>query len=296
MDRDQVVAAEPTDPMRDEVEQIISIEDEARYRAEAGSFIARNTTLWRRIASHLCHSNSVKRVDFIEDVESHVMEVVWEMLEKSRRDINYLLTMRSFPAIVVFNARPKVRSFLDHATAPAAGMVGAQRRRREIQRTRSEMSAMRGQEPTLNEVIEATNARLAATRKNPTRQGMVVSAEDDLAFRSAMAFDETIDSDLAPVDFGSDFILHPAEGPVLVRTVVQMAKDEDDTLGRVAELWMTEAYSDGGPPPGHDTVSWIARSLGMTRKKTSDHIARVRELGVEYLARMGITDLNQRSA
>lgn len=281
------------DPMLDEVEHIVTIEDEDAYLAAAQDFIGRNMSLWRRIASHLCKNNSVRRVDYLEDVESHVMEVVWEMLERSRLDIGYLLSMRSFPAIVVFNARPKVRSFLDHATAPAAGMVGAQRRRREIQRTRSEMAAMRGEEPSLREVIDATNARLAATRKNPTRQGMVVSAEDDLVFRGAMSFDEAIDSDMGPVDFGSDFILHPAEGPVLVRTVVQMAKDEDPALGRVAELWMTEAYSEGGPPPGQDTVSWIAKSLGITRKRTAEHIARVRELGVEYLARMGITDLGR---
>ncbi|WP_075827853.1 hypothetical protein [Cellulosimicrobium sp. CUA-896] len=275
------------DTVRAEVERIVALEDDARYRAEVSAFLAEHRTHWRRMAVHLCRANAVPTARFLDDVDAIVTATAWEMLERSRQDPGYLRTMRSFLAIVVYTARPKVRSFVDHATAPASGMVAAQRRRRELARTRSELAALRGTAPSVEEAVRATNERLGAHRADVVRQGMVVSEADELVMRGALPFDDALDAD-THVDDDPDCVLHPVEVPALLRSVVDAARAEHPARGRVAALWMSEAYGGGGPLPGQDTVVWISRTLGLPRRRTLAHIERVRELAVEQLRTMGI--------
>lgn len=282
-------AEDPTAPdsVRAEVERIVALEDDARYDAEVSAFIAAHRPHWRRIAAQLCRANGVPVTRYVDDVDAIVTETAWEMLERSRRDPGYLRTMRSFLAIVVYTARPRVRSFVDHASAPASGMVAAQRRRRELARTRSELAALRGTTPTVQEAVQATNARLGAQRADVVRQGMVVTEADELVLRGALPFDDALDAD-THVDADPDCVLHPVEVPALLRSVVDAARAEHPARGRVAALWMSEAYGGGGPLPGQDTVVWISRTLGLPRRRTVAHIERVRELAVEHLRTMGI--------
>jgi hypothetical protein len=275
------------DAVRREVERIIAIEDDARYRDEVSAFIADHRPHWRRMAAHLCRANAVPATQYLDDVDAIVTETAWEMLERSRREPGYLRTMRSFLAIVVYTARPRVRSFVDHATAPASGMVAAQRRRRELARTRSELAALRGAAPTVQEAVRATNERLGAQRADVVRQGMVVTEADELVMRGALPFDDALDAD-THLDDDPDCVLHPVEVPALMRSVVDAARAENPACGRVAALWMSEAYGGGGPLPGQDTVVWISRTLGLPRRRTVAHIERVRELAVEQLRTMGI--------
>ena len=277
----------PADAVRSEVARIVVLGDDASYRTEVSAFIAGHRDHWRRIAARLCRTNSVQVAQHLEDVESIVVETVWEMLEKSRQDPAYLAGMRSFLAIVVYTARPKVRSFVDHATAPASGMVAAQRRRRELARTRAELAALRGTVPTVQEAVQATNDRLAAHRSDVVRQGMVVTEADELVLSGALCFDEALDSP-GLVQDELDCVLHPVEAPTLVRSVVDAARAENPTRGKVAALWMAEAYDGGGPLPGQDTVVWISRTLGLPRRSTVAHIDRVRELAAARLRAMGI--------
>ncbi|GAA1412255.1 MULTISPECIES: hypothetical protein [Oerskovia] len=280
----------PSDAMRSEVARIVQLGDDTRYGAEVSSFIAGHRDHWRRIAARLCRTNSVPVTQHLEDVEAIVTETVWEMLERSRQDPTYLSTMRSFLAIVVYTARPKVRSFVDHATAPASGMVSAQRRRRELARTRAELAALRGTVPTVQEAVQAANDRLGAHRSDVVRQGMVVTEADELVLSGTLSFDETLDSPRLVQD-DHDCVLHPVEAPTLVRSVVDAAQAENPTRGKVAALWMAEAYGSG-PLPGQDTVVWISRTLGLPRRSTAAHIDRVRELAAARLHAMGIgTDL-----
>ena len=272
------------DDVRTQVERLVAA-DEARYRAEVSTFIAEHREQWRRVAAHLCRANSVRPADHLDDVEALVTETAWELIERSRRDVAFLRSMRSFMAILVYTARPRVRSFLDHATAPASGMVAAQRRRRELARTRSELAALRGTTPTVEEAVEAANQRLGARRADVVRQGMVVTAADELVLRGTLSFDEALDS-VRHAD-AADCALHPVEAPALVRAVVDAASDEHPARGRVAALWMSEAYGSG-PLPGQDTVVWIARTLNLTRRATEAHIARVRELAADHVRARGI--------
>ena len=278
---------DPCETVRAQVARIVALADGPRYDAEVSAFIAEHREHWRRIAARLCRANSVQAAQHLEDVESIVTETVWEMLERSRQDPTYLATMRSFMAIVVYTARPRVRSFVDHTTAPASGMVSAQRRRRELARTRAELAALRGTVPTAQEAVQATNDRLGATRSDVVRQGMVVSESDELVLSGALSFDEALDSHRLVQD-EMDCVLHPAEAPTLVRSVVDAARAEHLTRGRVAALWMAEAYGGGGPLPGQDTVVWISRTLGLPRRSTVAHIERVRELAAQQLRAMGI--------
>jgi hypothetical protein len=279
--------AAPDDAVRSEAERVVAIEDDARYRAEVSAFIAEHRPHWRRIAAHLCRANAVQATRYLDDVDAIVTETAWEMLERSRRDPAYLRSMRSFLAIVVYTARPRVRSFVDHATAPASGMVSAQRRRRELARTRSELAALRGTVPTVQEAVRATNERLGTQRADVVRQGMVVTEADELVLRGALPFDDALDAD-THLETDPDCVLHPVEVPALLRSVVDAARAESPSCGRVAALWMSEAYGGGGPLPGQDTVVWISRTLGLPRRRTVAHIERVRELAVEQLRTMGI--------
>ncbi len=277
--------ANGTDPIRAEIERLTALDDEA-YPAALTEFLALHRPHWRNVAARLCRTSSVPTSQHVDDVEAIVTETVWELLERSRREPTFLATMRSFLAIVVFTARPRVRSFLDHATAPASGMVSAQRRRRELARTRAELAAVRGTTPSVKDAVAATNERLSATRADAARQGMVVSEADELVLRGTLSFDESLDSDQLVVT-APDGVLHPLDVPLLLRRVVEVARAEHRVRGRVAALWMTDAYGNG-PIPGQDTIVWIARTLGITRRTALAHVERVREIAAEHLRDMGI--------
>ncbi|MFC7879692.1 hypothetical protein [Isoptericola sp. NPDC057391] len=277
------------DPVRTRVERIVAIQDDAAYRDEVSAFLGEHRAQWRRIAVRLCRTHSVPAAAYADDVEAIVVETAWRMLERARDDRAFLRTMRSFLAIVVYTARPQVRSFVDHATAPASGMVAAQRRRRELARTRAELAALRGATPTVAEAVQATNSRLAEHRSDVVRQGMVVTEADELVLRGALSFDEALDTGRL-VDTPADPPLHPVEVPSLVRSVVDAATAQGRVLGHVAALWMAEASDGSGEPPGHDTLVWIARTAGITRARAAEHIDRVREIAAQRLRAMGIDD------
>ena len=111
---------EDDDPgaLRDEVARVVAFEADARGRAAEAARRAAHAPQWRRIAARLCRTNSVPAAQHLDDVAAIVVETAWEMLERSRRDPAYLRSMRSFLAIVVYTARPRVRSFLAPAPAP----------------------------------------------------------------------------------------------------------------------------------------------------------------------------------
>lgn len=277
------------DPVRVQVERIVAVEDDVRYRAEVDAFLGEHRPQWRRIALRLCRTHSVAADTYADDVEAIVVETAWQLLERSREDVAFLRTMRSFLAVLVYTARPKVRSFVDHATAPASGMVAAQRRRRELARTRAELAALRGATPTVAEAVEATNSRLAEHRADVVRQGMVVTEADELVLRGALSFDEALDAG-GLVDTPADPPLHAVEVPALVRSVVDAARGQGRVLGHVAALWMSEAAAGSGALPGHDTLVWVARTVGITRARAAEHIDRVRAIAADRLREMGIPD------
>lgn len=279
---------------REDVRHIISAGTADQYDARLYAFLAGRDRLYRRIGSGFLRNNSA-RAEHLEDVMAIVREVEWWMVGQALQDDTYLDRVQSWEAILRFNARPKVRSHLDHVRSPASGMVSAQRRFREIQRTRNEIRNARGvgdSEMSTGEVIRLTNERLAATRSDPTRQGMVVSAADVAASRESLSFDDTLGT--APtvphVDSPDDCILHPAEGPVLVATVIERAYEVSLECGEVARMWMEDAYSSGGPPPATDTIAWIARGLGLRRDVVDAHVDVIRAIAVNYLRTIGISE------
>lgn len=255
------------------------------------SFIASRMPLFNRHGRGLCRINSVQPSKYLEDVTAIVAEVAWVMIREALEDPSVLDKIVTWEAILYRRARVRVRSYIDNNDHPASGMVTARRRHREVQKTRSLLRAELDREPTNQEIIAETNKRLAHL-KNASYQGMAIS-EEDLHLPTQAADPELAMDTTSHVDFAEDYILHPAEGRAVVTKTIAACYEHNEVTGRVAELWMGDAYSSGGADVGTDTITHIGKVMAMSRPKVLAHVVEVRRIAIGVLAGMGIEGLDE---
>ena len=82
--------------------------------------------------------------------------------------------------VLRFRAKSKVRRWIDSSSGQntASMQVNLKRRIWEMRQTRGDLFADLGREPSMQEVLDATNERLAKSRSNVKRQGMICSETD----------------------------------------------------------------------------------------------------------------------
>lgn len=265
---------------------ITSLPAGSERERQVESFIRARLRVFRRQARSLCRVNSVPVAKWGEDVEAIVAEAAWDLISRMINDPDALSSVITWEAILFRHARVRVRSFIDHAVSPASGMVTAHRRHRETERSRSVLRSELGREPSDEEIVATTNARVAAL-PNAAYQGRTVTSADLSVPGPAAELDEELAGE-THVDFAEDYVIHPAEGRQFVADVIQAALEHDPDTGRVASLWMGDVYASGGLPEGTDTITHICRQLGLTRAKVRDHIASIRILGIELLYEIGV--------
>lgn len=75
-----------------------------------------------------------------------------------------------------------------------------------------------------------------------------------------------------------DFVLSEVEGRELVQMVIEACYERDEELGRVADAWIGDVYSE---PPVVSNGADIGRAIGVTNARALTLLARARRIAAE---------------
>ncbi|GAB4098644.1 hypothetical protein [Sinomonas halotolerans] len=248
------------------------------------AFLRGRWTQFGQIARWLCRNFGVDPAVYAEDFHSMVSIEAYAMLIEQLDPEDARERVVSFDGLLRVRARAAVRSWLDTEAAPASHMSTALRRRRMLGAVRDELRAARNEEPADSEVVREHNRRMAETRSDPARQGVLATVADLAVTRRTEELPER-----EPPCPEPDWTLHPAEGPAIVRRIIARAHEHGPALGHTAELWLSPLYSSTGPGEPLE-VPVIAAALGLSRTAARARLARLRTLAAEVAAHeFGIT-------
>lgn len=251
-------------------------------------------------ARDLCRRNSMW--DFYEDVRSIVTIKAIELAKSIPADPHQATTGHTLSSMLARRAGSEVRSFAASSTAAASGkgVVNAARRSHGIAKTESEISQQWGRTPSETELVIAHNEKIRARRKDPRKQGELVSSDDVGAHRrmtgsplhatSADSPEEATSTarlDRAGVTTGidgtpdgdADSVITKWEGKKFRAAIVEAAHGKDPDLGRTATVWVdyVSQHTNRG------TIATVSQHLQISRTETKRRIGLIRDLAKDVL-------------
>lgn len=243
-------------------------------------FMRSKLKVFRSIAFTLCRKASMDIVRHLDEATAIVATecVIWMneiLVDPARLD-----QVTSFDGKLWLRCRPVFKSYCDGAAGGvnASGAVALARRKREMGRTREALRSAFDREPTNPEIVEATNVKMRAVRKDPDRQGMICSV-DDLR-TDPVAYALVNQNDVA--DSSDDPLLASHEASRTIASVIRVAEQTSVILGQVARCWIGDLYN-----PAVQTIrtpTQIAGELGMTAAAVSRQLAHLRVVARSYLS------------
>lgn len=271
------------DATRDAVRAVLAISDPVTRDLAIDGFLRDRRSSHIVIARKHIQSRGENPARYLDDILSIVLEQDYRLLQEVIDDPTLLDSINNWSGYLHARCRNAVAQFFETGLgAPMARMAGVMRRRAQLAATRRELLAANQCEPTDLEIVEQTNARMRATRKNPEKQGMVCTVSD-LYIHSDVS--EVLDRDeaVAPQD---DFLVHSSEGPVIVEAIIADATDVHENLGLVADAWLGDLYGpDPHEPTGQvRTVTEIVELLGMDRSTVMNCVATIRSRAAVVVA------------
>lgn len=268
------------------IDAIISATGRDRQRL-IDDFMRSKLQAFRSIGLKLCRIASMDVRRHADEASSIVAAEAVVMLNELINHPERLARLQNFDYILFTRARAPFRTYSDGAAGGvnASGAVALARRMREMGRTREALRAELDREPTNGEIVEATNARMIATRKDPKRQSMLCSVED---LQSDPVAYSLCDQDIAQRE--EDSLLAPHEAGVLIAKVIAVATGTSPVLGRVATAWLGDLYNP--KVATIRTVSQVASLLDMKEAAVSRALAQIRVVARSYLAEfLSITEV-----
>lgn len=276
MSRDPALVG--TFPEKALILEILGTEGRTRQHL-VDDFMRAKMKVFRSIALKLCRTNSMDITRHLDEATSIVAAecVAWvnELLAHPDR----MEQVSSFDGKLWLRCRPVFRSYCDGAAGGvnASGAVALQRRMREMGRMREALRAQFDREPTNEEIVEKTNEKMRATRKDPERQSMICSLDDLRTDPVAYSIGE---HDLPGAE--AESLLAPHEATGTIAAVIRAAATHSDTLALVARAWIGDLYNPA--VQSIRTPSQIAELLDMTPAAVSRQMSQLRVVARSYLA------------
>lgn len=242
-------------------------------------FMRAKLKVCRSIALKLCRTNSMDITRHLDEATSIVAAECVAWLNELIAHPEALSQISSFDGKLWLRCRPVFRSYCDGAAGGvnASGAVALQRRMREMGRMREALRAQLDREPTNQEIVDATNAKIRATRKDPERQSMVCSVDD---LRSDPVTYSLTDHDVAASS--ADPLLAPHEASGTVAAVIRVAVGHSEVLGKIAKAWIGDLYNPA--VQAIRTPAQIAEMLDMSPTAVSRQLSQLRVVARSYLA------------
>lgn len=243
------------------------------------AFIADQRKLFRFLAHRLCRTMGLSTALHRDDVEQLVALEAMAWVDELIAEPAAIRLIENYEGMLHVRSRAAVRAWADRALSPASGMVSLRRRVRKLNQLRDEMFAASGVEPTDRELAREHNRRMRATRKDAARQGVLVTPADLWTARPAVDIHALELSTAQP----EDCLLDPAEGPVLVRAVIERARTIGGVTAQVAEAWLSGVYASEADQRVL-TPREVAEELGLSPESATAQIRKVRLLARRVLA------------
>jgi hypothetical protein len=263
----------------DQLRIIAAARTERECAAMRDDFIACRRKLFRLLAHRLCRTLGLPHALHREDVEQLVAMEALTFVDELLRQPARLEEIANWEGLLHVRARASVRAWADRNLSPASGMVSLSRRVRQLNQLRDEMRAVTGSEPSGRELEAEHNRRMAATRKDAAKQEMLVTAGGFDPTRPAEDI-HALELAAAAPEGG---LLHPTEGPRLVRAVIEKAQVIGGVTADVATCWLSGVYSSEGDQRVL-TAREVAEQLGLPQQSASAQIRKVRAVAKRVLA------------
>lgn len=217
--------------------------------------------------------------DFVQVVSEELVRYIRSMSPESAGKFEEIDRVA---AHLYFKAKAAVASWLDSpAVTVATAMAGISRRYRQSIVARNEYIAQHGREPSDAELVEHINAHAYATRKDPKKQGALVT-ESDVAGTMLQPYSmdwQTPDGDFAADSFGSPTddvgVRERGELSVTVRRLGELSDEMfpqivSPTVREVLAVWM-DFVLDNEPL----TVTAVASYLQVPRQTAKERMGQV---------------------
>jgi hypothetical protein len=195
-------------------------------------------------------------------------------------DLTKVHTVGSY---LFWRGKAAVQLWLDSpAVTFAAQMSGISRRHRMARAAVREMRKKLGREPDAAEVVEYVNTRALATRKNPVKQGALITVEDvEGAMLRTYSMDYTASDSEANDSFGATDDGGVTIAGEVALTVAQLDAqvdrmfigDEASMVKETLELWVKLVLTREAV-----TSVTISRLLGISRRGASQRIRLVNDV------------------
>lgn len=283
-------ADEPAPLSTEEQVQVITAVGDADERRELiGEFVADNSRFIRILTSQIVTHYRLDATTYFGDVQSLAHETLLLVLDEIRHGHLLMADVSSFHGLWKYRTRQAVRRWLDSPEMNAASrQVSLKRRFKEMRQSEQEYMLNHGSQATPEQVVDLTNARMAATRRDPKRQGVHCTIEDYQTMVAGASVELDAIREVAVADPNeNDGALHASEREQMVALTIERCYAKSHVHGRVAELFF-------GPSLGANfdkapTSTEISAEVGIAAPTVRRKIAEVRDVAQEVLHTYGIT-------
>lgn len=220
-----------------------------------------------------------------DDVLSAVMNEAVEMFFENLTDpLRFVQVINWEGLLTVRCAKAINRMVDDRQTHGMTRVSGLLKRRQAMARTRQSLQSQLGRIPTDQEIVDATNERLAWSRADQRRQGMICKIED-------LHWNKSVDIESVTIDYETQFLLHPIEGSRIVSRTLKAAQQQGGLAGEVAHLWLS-AYLENQPFPSILEMTKIlkTRHPNITKTTVQSALTQVKLIARVLLAELEIDD------
>ncbi|GEL47781.1 hypothetical protein CHO01_28970 [Cellulomonas hominis] len=277
-------------PEREALEAIVAADGHVRARL-LNDFARSKLPDMRSIALQLCRIAGLDPMVHGDDAVG-IVETQFTMLCNAIiADPTRMDRITAFNGYLYHHTKAAMRSYADGAQSgeKPSGTTSLARRQRELNRTQAALRAELNAEPTPEQIVEVTNARMRAKRKDAKREGMISTVEDLQQPTNVPLLPEEND---APVWMHSDAPLAPHEARKFLTVAIARAMETDERLARVLGAWLGSTFDEaiGAPRP----VSEVAALMGMRVAETAELIAAAQDLAVRVLVNeFGVRDTRE---
>lgn len=256
------------------------------------------------IAAALCHQFANDRSTLADEIAQCVRIAAWRLLKQVAGQPEYLAQIRSYRAVLTARASRDTTDLIDstQGRSQSRGEVSLRRRLAEASRTREDLIREGITNPTNEQIIERTNARMNASRSDAARQGMLLK-EDDFKHTLGRASIADYDTPAVSPEEGYDAGLYPGEAEAMITTIMRALREADASRARnesytsleeVGQRWFAQAITDLERFDRTPTADALARELGIPLTTVKAKIAGVRRIAQSVAAQYAsITGLPQ---
>ncbi len=271
------------DPVLDRLREMAAAPGTERCRLRE-AFIDDQRKVFRFLAHRLCRVLGLAAALHRDDVERLVTIEAVAWVDELLRMPGAIEGIENFEGMLHVRCRAAVSAWADRHLSPASGMVSMHRRVSQLNQLRDEMRSISAPKPTDREPAREHHLRRTAVRKDAARQGMLVTSAD----RCVTA--PPVDVHALELTAGrpEESLLHPTEGPSLVRAVIEWTRIIGGVTADVAEAWLSGVDSAEGARRVLTTRE-VAEKLCLPQESAAAQIRKVRTLAQRIIAaRLGI--------